>query len=138
MSSLIRLSLSLNSEIAEKLDQMANEAGYTNRSEFIRDLIREKHTVLESERGAEVIGTLTIVYNHHRRGLTEEIISLQHNCQENVLASTHVHLSHEICAEMIMLRGTCDGIRSLAFSIKRLKGVLAAELNISPTGQNIS
>ena len=137
MSEITRVSLSLDSALLEKLDRLALENDYQNRSEFIRDLIRDQLARQEWETDKEVIGTLTIVYNHHQRGLTEKLVELQHHCHETVLAATHVHLTHEICAEMIMIRGRGPGITELAKAIRQQRGVLHAELAMSTTGENI-
>lgn len=105
MSKLVRLSLSLEDTLLDKLSVLVQDGGYENRSEYIRDLIRDEIARKQWSSGGEVIGTLTLIYNHHRRGLTEKLVDLQHHCRCRVLASTHVHLSHEICAEMIMMKG---------------------------------
>jgi len=138
MSDLARVSLSLEESLLENLSKLVEENGYENRSEYIRDLIREQLTREEWKSGGEVIGTLTLIYNHHQRGVTEKLVDLQHHSGEHVLASTHVHLSHEICAEMIMLRGRGAGIVKLANAMKKLRGVLHAELAMSTTGEHIS
>ena len=128
MSKLVRLSLSLEDTLLDKLSALVQDGGYENRSEYIRDLIRDEIARKQWSSGGEVIGTLTLIYNHHRRGLTEKLVDLQHHCHCRVLASTHVHLSHEICAEMIMMKGRGSEIEELANAMKRLKGVLKAEL----------
>ena len=137
MSEITRVSLSLDPALLEKLDRLALENDYQNRSEFIRDLIRDQLARQEWETDKEVIGTLTVIYNHHQRGLTEKLVELQHHCHETVLASTHVHLTHEICAEMIMIRGRGTGIAELTKAIRQQRGVLHAELAMSTTGENI-
>lgn len=138
MSDLARVSLSLEESLLENLSKLVEENGYENRSEYIRDLIREQLTREEWRSGGEVIGTLTLIYNHHQRGVTEKLVDLQHHSGEHVLASTHVHVSHEICAEMIMLRGRGAGIVKLANAMKKLRGVLHTELAMSTTGEHIS
>ncbi len=138
MSDLARVSLSLEESLLESLAKLVEENGYENRSEYIRDLIREQLTREQWKSGGEVIGTLTLIYNHHQRGVTEKLVDLQHHSGEHVLASTHVHISHEICAEMIMLRGNGAGIVKLANAMKKLRGVLHAELAMSTTGEHIS
>ena len=137
MSEIARVSVSLESVLLEKLDQLAANSNYQNRSEFIRDLIRDQLTRQQWKNDEEVIGTLTLVYNHHQRGLTEKLVELQHHCHETVLAATHVHLTHEICAEMIMIRGRGTGISQLLKAIKQQRGVLNAELSMSTTGEKI-
>ena len=138
MSDLARVSLSLEESLLESLAKLVEENGYENRSEYIRDLIRDQLTRDQWKSGGEVIGTLTLIYNHHQRGVTEKLVDLQHHSGEHVLASTHVHISHEICAEMIMLRGNGAGIVKLANAMKQLRGVLHAELAMSTTGEHIS
>ena len=137
MSEITRVSLSLESPLLEKLDRLAAENHYQNRSEFIRDLIRGELTRQEWNRNDEVLATLTVIYNHHQRGLTEKLVELQHHCHETVLAATHVHLSHEICAEMIMIRGRGEGIKRLADELRRQKGVLHAGFSAGSTGEKL-
>ena len=137
MSELVRLSLSIESSLLEKMEDLAENRGYENRSEFIRDLIRKELAEGEWESGAEVLGTITMVYNHHQRGISEKLTELQHDCTEHILAATHVHLSHHICAEMIMIRGRGTGIAELAKAIRQQRGVLHAELSMSTTGEKI-
>ena len=105
MSELTRVSLSIEKNLLDKLEAMAQSSGYQNRSEFIRDLVRERMIHAEWQAGQDVLGTLTVIYCHHQRGLTEKLVNLQHHWGGSVLAATHVHLSHEICAEMIMVKG---------------------------------
>ena len=138
MSDLVRLSLSLEKTLLDKLTEMVNESGYDNRSEYIRDLIRDKLINEQWESGKEVIATVTVVFNHHQRGLTEKLVELQHDSGEHVLAATHLHLSHEICSEMIMIKGNGDNIKKLANSIRQLRGVLSASVSMSTTGNNLS
>ena len=137
MSEVARVSLSLDDGLLASLDAMVSAGNYGNRSEFIRDLVRERLTREAWEAGDEVIGVLTVIYNHHRRGLTEKLVELQHHCGETILAATHVHLSHEICAEMIMIRGRGRGIGQFADAVKRERGVLHAALSMSTTGSEI-
>ena len=137
MAEISRVSLSLDTPLLEKLDRLTRENHYQNRSEFIRDLIRGELARQEWVQNEEVLATLTLIYNHHQRGLTEKLVDLQHHCHETVLASTHVHITHEICAEMIMIRGSASGISTLAKAITQQRGVLHAELSMSTTGDKI-
>ena len=138
MTKLVRVSLSLEDSLLDSLSRLVDQSNYDNRSEYIRDLIREQLIREQWAEGTDVVGTITLVYNHHQRTLCEKLIDLQHHCGEHVLASTHVHLSHEICAEMIMLRGKAKGLKKMANSMKKLRGVLHAELSMSTTGEQLS
>ena len=129
MSKLTRLSLSIEESLLESLNDLMQKSSYENRSEFIRDLIREHILRQQWEHDGEVIATLTLAYDHHQRGLTEKLISLQHHCEGQVLASTHVHLNHKLCAEMIMVKGTAREIKKLANEMKKMRGVLHAEMS---------
>lgn len=138
MGDLARVSLSIEAKLLDKLEAMAQESGYQNRSEFIRDLIRERMTHAEWQSGKDVLGTLTVIYCHHQRGLTEKLVNLQHHWGGHVLAATHVHLSHEICAEMIMVRGGGDAVAGLVNAIKRERGVLHVSLGMGSTGEDMA
>lgn len=138
MSGLVRVSLSLEESLLENLNQMTEQEGYQNRSEFIRDLIRGHIVEKQWECQEDVLGTLTVVFDHHQPELTQKLTEIQHDFSGKVLAATHVHLSHHICTEMIMLHGVSAEIRAMANAVKSLRGVLHAELSISTTGQGIS
>ena len=137
MSKLVRVSLSIEENLFIQLSDLVRDNGYENRSEFIRDLIRNRIVNDQWNADGEVVATLTIVYNHHQRGLTEKLVELQHHSGGHVLASTHVHLSHHLCAEMIMLRGRGEEIRRLADSIRKLRGVLHADLSLATAVEQI-
>lgn len=134
MSDLVRISISLEAELASRLDHLVSRAGYDNRSEFIRNLVREQLVDEQWELGREVVGTITLIYDHHQTGLSDKLNDLQHEYHANVLASTHVHLDHHNCAEMIMMRGKPDVLRALTDGMRRLKGVLHAAFIVSTTG----
>ncbi|MCA8915619.1 MAG: nickel-responsive transcriptional regulator NikR [Planctomycetes bacterium] len=137
MSDLVRLSISLEADLAAELDRLVDQSRYENRSEFVRDLIRERLVDEEWARGGEVLGTITLIYDHHQNGLTDKLNELQHEYHANVLASTHVHLDHHNCAEMIMMRGKPDVLRELTDGMRKLKGVMHAAFALSSTGKGI-
>lgn len=134
-SKLIRLSLSIEEELAGTLDGMVKSAGYRNRSEFVRDMIRE-HAVADQwqQDAAEVLGTVTLVYNHHQRELCGKLTEIQHDAHVHILAATHVHLSHEVCAEMIMVEGQPDQVKKLYSELRKPRGILYAALSMSAKG----
>ncbi|MBX3475646.1 MAG: nickel-responsive transcriptional regulator NikR [Planctomycetes bacterium] len=138
MPDLERISISIESPLARELDRMLRAAGYENRSEYLRDLIRKELVAEEWQRGLEVLGTITLLYDHHQQGLSDKLNALQHDHHANVLSSTHVHLDHHICAEMIMLRGKAELLRTLADGMRKLKGVLHATLSVSTTGKALA
>ncbi|MBK7703464.1 MAG: nickel-responsive transcriptional regulator NikR [bacterium] len=125
----IRFSVSLPATLLAELDRRIVGRGYDSRSEFVRDLIRAR-LVEEAWAGAgsEVHGVLTIVYDHHRRGLTDKLHQVQHHRFVHILCTQHVHLDHDHCLEVIVLRGTPGEIERMALEIGGLKGVSFAEL----------
>ena len=137
MSDLIRLSVSIEKPLYDRLEKLVKQSGYTNRSEFVRDMIREKLVELEWSADRRVVGTLTLIYDHHHRGLTARLTDLQHDYHTAVLATTHVHLTHDLCAEMILINGRATHIRKLADRMRQLKGVLHAELSMASTGAEL-
>jgi CopG family nickel-responsive transcriptional regulator len=138
MPELERVSMSIETPLLRRLERLVRASGYTNRSEFIRDLIRGKLVENEWERDEEAVGTITLLYDHHQRGLSDRLTHLQHDHHSNILATTHVHLDHDLCAEMIMVRGQGKLIRSLADSMRKEKGVLHATLSMNSTGKSLA
>ena len=138
MSELVRVSLSLEESLLKNLNRMTEEEGYQNRSEFVRDLIRGHIVRKQWENRNDVLGTLTVIFDHHQPELTAKMTEIQHDFPGKVLAATHIHLSHHLCAEMIMLCGNGAKIREAANAIKSLRGVLHSELSLSTTGHGIS
>jgi CopG family transcriptional regulator, nickel-responsive regulator len=138
MSKLIRLSLSLEESLYNKLDKIVNGSGYNNRSEFIRDMIRERLVSDEWESDKDVVGTITLIYDHGKRNLNMKLNQLQHSTHHIVLASTHVHLTENLCAEMIMLKGKADEVKQMADNLRRQLGVLHSGLIMGTTGDTLS
>jgi len=137
MSGLARLSLSMERSLLARLERLVRKSGSANRSEFIRDLIRERLVGEAWKEGREVVGTITLVYDHHRRGLGQKLVGLQHHRHDEVLASTHIHLDEDICVEAVIVRGKAGEIKKLADGLRRQKGVLHAALSIGSTGKGL-
>jgi len=124
-----RFSISLPEALLAELDRRVIRHGYASRSEFVRDLIRERMVEDKWKAGAEVvIGVLTISYDHHQRGLTQKIVDVQHSRHINILCSTHVHLDRDNCLETIIIRGRPREIERLAIQCGGLRGVRFAKL----------
>jgi len=125
----VRVSVSLSRSLLKELDRRIVGRGYASRSEFVRDLIRKQLVHDKWEEGAqEVVGVLTISYDHHQRDLAEKLIEIQHNKYVNVLCTTHVHMDHHNCLETIIIRGRPPEIEKLAIRIGGVKGVRFAKL----------
>jgi len=137
MEKLVRLSMSIEKSLFQKLERMVERRGYENRSEFIRDTVREMIVDEQWKKNEVVIGTVMLVYDHNRRELSEKLTDLQHHQHDMILASTHVHLDQNLCAEMIMVRGKAGDITRLADSLRQQRGVLHAKLITSSTGKEL-
>jgi len=137
MSELVRLSISLEESLLRRLDTMVATSGYDNRSEFVRDMVRDVMVQQEWDRDEVVVGTMTLLYDHHTRGLTQRLVDIQHEHHDQVLASTHVHLEHDVCAEMLMLRGRAADLKRLTDRLRQQKGVLHAAISLSSTGRSM-
>ncbi len=134
MSRLIRQSFSIEKDLYEELERLRKSSRYQNRSEFLRDLIRQQTVQAEWGGNEEALAVLTLVYDHDRKNLSDKLTHLQHHHHNKVLAATHVHLDEHLCAEMIMIRGTAADIQKLADLMRQQKGVLHAALSVSSTG----
>ncbi len=138
MNDLVRLSFSLERPLAQQLEALVAESSYTNRSEFIRDMIRERLVEKQWSEDDDVVGTITLVYDHHAYNLTERLTDLQHHHHNAVLASTHVHLDAHHCAEMILTKGPAGEIKKIADLLRCQRGVLHAALSFSSTGHDLA
>ena len=126
MSEIIRFGVSMDKNLLENFDHFIQEHGFHNRSEAIRDLIREKLALEKGVSTHRVIGTVTIVYNHHIRNLTETVTDIQHKYQKNILFSNHIHITYEYCMEVIVVVGEEKKLREFTNKIGGQKGVLMA------------
>jgi CopG family nickel-responsive transcriptional regulator len=138
MPDLVRMSLAMERPLLDQFERAAREARYANRSEFVRDMVRDHLAKRQWTRNEEVLGTITLVYNHHFRQLNEKLTDLQHDFHDCVLAATHVHLDEDICAEMILVKGRARKIEEIANLLRQQKGVLHASLSMSSTGKRLT
>jgi len=137
MSELVRTGLAIDRALLARFDLAIAKKHYKNRSEAVRDLIREHLVSEEADSNKVIVGTLTIVYDHHRPNLTEKLVDAQHHMRSSVLAATHVHLDHHNCLEVIIMKGRSSSIRELADHIISLRGVKHGQLVITTTGRDL-
>lgn len=139
MSKTERVGVSLDSKLLSMFDELIAGQGYGNRSEAIRDLIRSR---LSEERVAkpttQAVAGVFLVYDHHSTELSRKLVDLQHSHLLQVIASTHVHLDHHNCLEVIMLKGKVGEIEKLADHMACLKGVKLSKVNIMTTGEDLA
>ena len=131
MSEIERIGISLESGLLEKFDKLIDGLGYANRSEAVRDLIREK---LSQKQLAEAKGTavaaVCLVYDHHTSGLSKKLTELQHNKFFQTISAMHIHIDHHNCLEVITLKGKVSEIQKMAEKIVSLKGVKLGKVNL--------
>jgi CopG family nickel-responsive transcriptional regulator len=140
MGDLSRFGVSIEESLLESFDQLIASQGYLNRSEALRDLIRDALVRQQLERHpdkAQVLATLTLVYDHHARDLSERMAEIQHESPELVVSVLHVHVSHDDCMEAIVLRGRARQVRELSDSLLSLKGVKHGGLFVTLPTQEI-
>ena len=124
MSRLMRFGVSMDEQVLKALDEIVEQRHYANRSEAIRDLVRGEQVREDWEKGrGPVVGTLTLVYDHHVSEVNERLVNLQHDHEQMVHSTMHVHLSHRMCLEVIVLRGKPREIRDLADRLIAARGV---------------
>ena len=138
MPDLIRFGISMEKELLGRLDQEIVKRGYPNRSEAIRDLIRNQLVEIDwSQEEEEVAGTITIIYNHHVRGLSDLLLELQHDHHHMIISVMHVHLEHEHCLEVMVIKGMASEAKELAGRLIGVKGVKHGKLTITSTGKSL-
>lgn len=129
MDNIVRFSVSIESDLLDAFDSYCKENHFATRSEAIRQIFRETLTAEAWESDEhETVATLTIVYDHHRANLADSLLHLQHEHTELVVATTHVHLDHDNCLEVIILRGQAGKLRKIGSQLKGLKGIRQGQL----------
>jgi CopG family nickel-responsive transcriptional regulator len=138
MADLIRFSVSTDARLIEKFDALSSEKGYVNRSEAIRDLMR--NALVEEQWTAEegeAVGTVTLVYDHHFSDLSDKLTEHQHSHHEAIVSTLHIHLDAHNCLEVVVLRGDVREIKRLADGLIGTKGVKHGRFVASTTGDDL-
>ena len=139
MSALKRFGVSIDSDLQKKFDRLIKKKGYGNRSEAIRDLIREALVSEEWETGdRDTVGVFSLVYDHHKSDLSMVINTIQHHNLDIIRSSTHVHIDHNNCLEVIILKGKSREIKKLADQLASTKGIKHGKLIMTSTGTEIT
>ncbi len=135
MTKLTRFGVSLDQKLLQTFDRHIQRRHYTNRSEALRDLIRDNLVGDEWDEDRETVGTITFVYDHHVRDLTRKLTDIQHDSQGQILSGMHVHLDHDHCLEVLVVRGRGSDIKRLADALISVKGVKHGKLTMTTTGK---
>jgi CopG family nickel-responsive transcriptional regulator len=138
MSGLSRIGVAIDTDLLERFDKLIEQRGYTNRSEAFRDLIRDELVEKNWESpDAQVVGTVTLVYDHHVRLLNEKLTDIQHDFHRAILSTLHVHLDHDHCLEVLVVKGKSSEVRKVADVLISTKGVQHGRLTITTTGAEL-
>jgi CopG family transcriptional regulator, nickel-responsive regulator len=137
MSELVRFGVSLEKSLLDKFDRLIRGRRYTNRSEALRDLIRQELIKKTWAEDREVAGAVTFLFDHHQRDLLNRITDIQHDYQSLIVSTQHVHLDHDNCLEIVAVRGKAGSIQDLADRLKAIKGVRHCSLSMSSAGGDV-
>lgn len=137
MSGLVRFGVSLEKALLRRFDERLRQKRYTNRSEAIRDLIREDLVKEEWEDAKEVTGAILLVYNHHKRELANRLMDIQHDYHDKVLSTQHIHLEDNNCLEIVVIKGRPKVIEELYGKLKSSKGVKYGSFAMATTGKEL-
>ncbi|NLA05531.1 MAG: nickel-responsive transcriptional regulator NikR [Firmicutes bacterium] len=138
MAQVVRFGVSIDQDLLEAFDQKIVRKGYANRSEAIRDLIRDELVEMEwSKEDEEVAGTITLVYDHHVRGLNDLLLELQHHYVELIVSTMHVHLAHDRCLEVLLIKGPAGEAKEVANRLLSIKGIIHGRLTATSTGEKL-
>lgn len=138
MADLTRFGISMDQRLLDQFDELINRKGYANRSEAIRDLIR--NALVEDQwtkTDEETVGTVTLVYDHHTRDLADKLTEQQHDHHDLIISALHAHLDHHNCLEVIVVKGRADQVRRMADSLIGTKGVKHGKLVTTTTGRTL-
>ena len=137
MSELARFGVSLEEPLLQDFDRLIGEKGYPSRSEALRDLIRGFLVQADwSKLSGEQVATLTLVYNHEYREITDRLTDMQHDSHGLVVCATHVHLTAHTCLEVIVLRGAAGEIARIADKLLATRGVQHGKLTMTTLGRS--
>lgn len=137
MSELIRFGVSIDGDLLTKFDEQIARKGYTNRSEALRDLIRDNLVAEEWASGKENVGTITLVYDHHTPDLNQTMTHLQHSFPGEIRSVLHIHMDHNNCLEVLVVQGEGKFIKGLADQLISLRGIKHGKLTMTTTGKEL-
>ena len=138
MALITRFGVSIEESLLKNFDRLISRKGYRNRSEAIRDLIRESLVQEEWQEGTkETVGTLAIVYSPHTRELSRTLTAMQHRYYQCILSTLHIHLDEHNCLEVLVVKGRGGDIKKISDRLIGTKGVKHGKLSLTTTGKNL-
>ena len=131
-----RFSVSMDQDLVRQLDAMTRARGYANRSQAMADMVRSQLVDHYAESDLrDIAGTITLVYDHHKRDLQARLTDIQHDHEGLIISVLHVHLDHQTCLEVLVVRGRADVVKKLADGLMAIKGVQHGKLTVTATGK---
>lgn len=138
MNNVVRFGVSIDEKLLGRFDSLISEKGYVNRSEAIRDLIRDMLVAEEiSDPEAEVMGTLLMIYNHEVKEISDTLNEIQHSYYKNIVSTLHVHIDEHNCLEVLLIRGMAKTVHIIADHLLSTKNVKHGKLTITSTGKHL-
>jgi len=138
MALITRFGVSIEESLLNNFDRLISRKGYQNRSEALRDLIRESLVQEEWEEGKkETVGTIAIVYSHHTRELSRTLTEMQHRYYQSILSTLHIHLDEHNCLEVLVVKGRGEDIKKISERLIGTKGVKHGKLSLTTTGRDL-
>jgi len=138
MAELARIGIAIPDDLLGEFDRLIEKRGYATRSEAVRDLVRKELVdEISASPNAEVYGTVTLIYDHHARLLLDKLTEIQHQYHDAIMSSVHVHLDHDNCMEVILVRGKSPSVEKLANSLIATKGVKHGRFMLTTSGRNL-
>jgi len=137
MGELERFGVSIPQDLLAKFDKLIAKKGYANRSEAIRDLMRDEIVEQAVETDGEVAGTITIVYDHHVKDLSDKLTDLQHDNFKSIVSTSHIHMDHHNCLEVLVVKGKAQKIKEISDKLISTKGVKHGKLVMTATGKEL-
>ena len=133
MTKLIRTGVSIEQDLLAKFDRVIAKRGYKNRTEALRDLMRDSIVSEAVDQNKPVVATLSMIYDHHRPGLPNQLTEIQHHSHGKDLAATHVHLDEANCLEVVIMKGRSGDVRRLADHMLSMRGMKHGKLVLTAT-----
>jgi len=139
MTGLTRFGVSIPDSLLGDFDRLIGRKGYQNRSEAIRDLIRDSLVTEERREGKrEMVGTIALVYSHHTRELSRMLTKMQHDHFQTILSTLHIHLDEHNCLEVLVIKGKGEELQKISDRLIGIRGVKHGKLSLTSTGKNLS
>lgn len=132
-----RFTISLDEKLLEQFDGVIKQQKYVNRSEAIRDLIRSSFVEEEWQADKDVVGVISMVYDHHQPKLQEKVTEIQHDYHHQIVSATHIHMDHHNCLEVVIVKGKAGSVNELADRLRSLRGVRNCKMAMSTTGKDL-